>query len=188
MTTTMNFNNYDYLFKVVLIGESGVGKSSLMLRFTKIKTLELDDKLVKLQIWDTSGQERFRTITRSYYRGAKGIILVYDVTDRQSFDCIKDWMEETDRYCEKNCCSIVIGNKSDLESKREVPKEIGQLFAEQYGLKFIETSAKMNQNVNAMFRQISKQMKQSEIKNLDNNIKKVVKVEKDSQIQKSSCC
>ncbi|KAJ3423679.1 ras and ef-hand domain-containing protein [Anaeramoeba flamelloides] len=200
----MNFNNYDYLFKVLLIGESGVGKSSLMIRFTdeffmdshiatigvdfKIKTVNVDDKLVKLQIWDTAGQDRFRSITRQYYRGTKGVILVYDVTNRDSFERIKDWMEEIDRYGEKNCCSIVIGNKSDLESKREVPKEIGQLFAEQHGLKFIETSAKMNKNVDEMFEQISKQMKETEIKNIANNIKNVVKVEKSIKIKKSSCC
>eukprot|EP00923_Selenidium_pygospionis_P034802 GHVN01060536.1.p1 GENE.GHVN01060536.1~~GHVN01060536.1.p1 ORF type:complete len:147 (+),score=14.68 GHVN01060536.1:81-521(+) len=125
---------YNYLFKLLLIGDSGVGKSCLLLRFAddvytasfiatigvdfKIRTIEQDGKIIKLQIWDTAGQERFRTITSSYYRGAHGIIIVYDVTDRESFNNVKIWMQEIDKYAMESVNKLLVGNKSDLSSKR----------------------------------------------------------------------
>eukprot|EP01054_Gregarina_sp_Poly1_P011427 Gregarina_sp_Poly_1__11426@NODE_976_length_5498_cov_252_990794_g689_i0_p4_GENE_NODE_976_length_5498_cov_252_990794_g689_i0NODE_976_length_5498_cov_252_990794_g689_i0_p4_ORF_typecomplete_len142_score9_96Ras/PF00071_22/2_4e54Roc/PF08477_13/6e28Arf/PF00025_21/6_9e21SRPRB/PF09439_10/1_4e09Gtr1_RagA/PF04670_12/5e09MMR_HSR1/PF01926_23/3_7e06GTP_EFTU/PF00009_27/4_3e05Septin/PF00735_18/0_00014AIG1/PF04548_16/0_00029RsgA_GTPase/PF03193_16/0_15RsgA_GTPase/PF03193_16/6_9e02RsgA_GTPase/PF03193_16/32AAA_22/P len=125
---------YDYLFKLLLIGDSGVGKSCLLLRFAddnytesyistigvdfKIRTIELESKTVKLQIWDTAGQERFRTITSSYYRGAQGIIVVYDVTDRDSFDHVRQWMQEIERYAGNDVCRLLVGNKNDLTAKK----------------------------------------------------------------------
>jgi len=130
---TMNAD-YDYLFKLLLIGDSGVGKSCLLLRFSddtytdsyistigvdfKIRTIELDGKTIKLQIWDTAGQERFRTITSSYYRGAHGIIVVYDCTDLESFNNVKQWLEEIDRYACENVNKLLVGNKCDLTSKK----------------------------------------------------------------------
>uniref|UniRef100_A0A0M3ICE7 Ras-related protein Rab-1A n=1 Tax=Ascaris lumbricoides TaxID=6252 RepID=A0A0M3ICE7_ASCLU len=126
----------DYLFKLLLIGDSGVGKSCLLLRFAddtytesyistigvdfKIRTIELDGKTIKLQIWDTAGQERFRTITSSYYRGAHGIIVVYDITDQESFNNVKQWLQEIDRYACENVNKLLVGNKCDLTSKRAV--------------------------------------------------------------------
>ncbi|KAJ1496446.1 P-loop containing nucleoside triphosphate hydrolase protein [Baffinella frigidus] len=158
---------YDYLFKLLLIGDSGVGKSCLLLRFAddtytesyistigvdfKIRTLELDGKTIKLQIWDTAGQERFRTITSSYYRGAHGIIVVYDVTDQESFNNVKQWMNEIDRYANDKVNKMLVGNKCDLTSKRVVDTETAKEFADQLGIPFLETSAKNSHNVEQAF-------------------------------------
>lgn len=135
----MSTSEYDYLFKLLLIGDSSVGKSCLLLRFAddayvdtyistigvdfKIRTVELDGKSVKLQIWDTAGQERFRTITSSYYRGAHGIIIVYDVTDRESFNNVKQWLSEIDRYASDSVCKLLVGNKCDLVDSKVVDTE-----------------------------------------------------------------
>ena len=124
----------DYLFKVILVGNSGVGKSSLLVRFAddtftdnfmptigvdfKIRNNEVDGKVIKLQIWDTAGQERFKTIISSYYKGAHGIIVTYDITDRESFSAIQTWMAEVEKNCSDNISRILVGNKCDLESQR----------------------------------------------------------------------
>lgn len=158
---------YDYLFKLLLIGDSGVGKSCLLLRFAddtytesyistigvdfKIRTIDLDGKSVKLQIWDTAGQERFRTITSSYYRGAHGIIIVYDVTDQESFNNVKQWLHEIDRYACENVNKLLVGNKSDLTSKKVVSTETAKEFATSLGIDFLETSAKNASNVELAF-------------------------------------
>uniref|UniRef100_A0A7S4PH67 Uncharacterized protein n=1 Tax=Guillardia theta TaxID=55529 RepID=A0A7S4PH67_GUITH len=160
-------SEYDYLFKLLLIGDSGVGKSCLLLRFAddtytesyistigvdfKIRTLELDGKTVKLQIWDTAGQERFRTITSSYYRGAHGIIVVYDVTDQESFNNVKQWMNEIDRYANDKVNKMLVGNKSDLASKRAVDTSVAKEYADSLGIPFLETSAKDSTNVEQAF-------------------------------------
>ena len=133
----------DYLFKLLLIGDSGVGKSCLLLRFAddtytesyistigvdfKIRTIELDKKTIKLQIWDTAGQERFRTITSSYYRGAHGIIVVYDCTDQDSFNNVKQWLEEIDRYACDNVNKLLVGNKCDLTAKKVVDYPVAKV-------------------------------------------------------------
>lgn len=166
---------YDFLFKLLLIGDSGVGKSCLLLRFAddtytesyittigvdfKIRTVEIDGKTIKLQIWDTAGQERFRTITSSYYRGAHGIIVVYDVTDAESFNNVKQWLHEIDRYASENVNKLLVGNKSDLASKRAVSFEQGQEFASSLGIDFVETSAKNSTNVEKAFMVMSSQIK-----------------------------
>ncbi|XP_020531803.1 ras-related protein RIC1 isoform X2 [Amborella trichopoda] len=137
-------NEYDYLFKLLLIGDSAVGKSCLLLRFAddsyvdsyistigvdfKIRTVELDGKTVKLQIWDTAGQERFRTITSSYYRGAHGIIIVYDVTEMESFNNVKQWLNEIDRYASDNVSKLLVGNKCDLVENKVVDTEKAKAF------------------------------------------------------------
>lgn len=170
-----NMNNeYDYLFKLLLIGDSGVGKSCLLLRFAentytqdyistigvdfKIRTIELDGKVIKLQIWDTAGQERFRTITSSYYRGAHGIIIVYDVTEAESFNNVEQWLQEIDRYATNNVMKLLVGNKSDLTNKA-VDYAKAKEFADQRGIQFIETSAADNSNVEQAFILMSKQIK-----------------------------
>eukprot|EP01033_Poteriospumella_lacustris_P008633 gene8633-6218_t len=166
---------YDYLFKLLLIGDSGVGKSCLLLRFAddtytesyistigvdfKIRTIELDGKTIKLQIWDTAGQERFRTITSSYYRGAHGIIVVYDVTDLESFNNVKQWLHEIDRYASDNVNKLLVGNKSDLTTKRAVSFDQAKEFADSLGIEFVETSAKNSTNVEKAFMMMASQIK-----------------------------
>lgn len=165
---------YDYLFKLLLIGNSGVGKSCLLIRFAddtysdtyistigvdfKIRTVDLDGKTVKLQIWDTAGQERFRTITSSYYRGAHGIIIVYDVTDQQSFADVQIWLKEIARNAEEGVHQLLIGNKSDLHAKRVVPEASGQELAKHLGIPFMETSAKDAFQVEQAFMQMTQQI------------------------------
>jgi len=151
--------DFDQLFKVLLVGDSGVGKSSLLLRFTadtfddlsptigvdfKVKMMNLGGKRLKLTIWDTAGQERFRTLTSSYYRGAQGIILVYDVSRRATFTDLSDvWLKEVERYStNEDCIKMLIGNKGDLEEhERVVTKKEGIAFARQHGCLFLEASA-----------------------------------------------
>ena len=125
----------------------------------KIRTIELDAKTIKLQIWDTAGQERFRTITSSYYRGAHGIIVVYDVTDADSFNNVKQWLHEIDRYAAENVNKLLVGNKSDLTAKRVVSTEQGKEFADSLGIEFLETSAKTAANVEQAFLTMASQIK-----------------------------
>jgi Ras-related protein Rab-1A len=166
---------YDYLFKLLLIGDSGVGKSCLLLRFAdhtytesyistigvdfKIRTIELDGKTIKLQIWDTAGQERFRTITSSYYRGAHGIIVVYDVTDVESFNNVKQWLNEIDRYATENVTKLLVGNKCDLVNKKAVDYETAKDFADKLNIPFLETSAKNATNVEKAFLTMAAEIK-----------------------------
>jgi len=158
---------YDYLFKLLVIGDSGVGKSCLLLRFAddvysetyistigvdfKIRTVEIGGKTVKLQIWDTAGQEKFRTITSTYYRGAHGIAIVYDVTDSVSFNHLNMWLGEIERSAKDSVSKIIVGNKSDLSSKRVVDYNAGKEFADKLGIPFLETSAKNATNVEQAF-------------------------------------
>eukprot|EP00397_Hematodinium_sp_SG-2012_P015778 GEMP01016076.1.p1 GENE.GEMP01016076.1~~GEMP01016076.1.p1 ORF type:complete len:206 (-),score=42.41 GEMP01016076.1:2199-2816(-) len=166
---------YDYLFKLLLIGDSGVGKSCLLLRFAddtytesyistigvdfKIRTIEQEGKVVKLQIWDTAGQERFRTITSSYYRGAHGIIIVYDVTDRESFNNVKHWIQEIGRNAAEGVNKLLVGNKCDLQSKKAVSYDEGKDLADSLNIKFLETSAKNAHNVEEAFNTMGTEIK-----------------------------
>lgn len=159
--------DYDYLFKLVLIGDSGVGKSCLLLRFAddaftesyistigvdfRFRTVKIDQKTVKLQIWDTAGQERFRTITSAYYRGADGIIMVYDVTSGDSFEHVNDWLKEVNRYASEGTCKLLVGNKSDRTTDKVVTAEQAKEYADDLGIAFLETSAKSAQNVEEAF-------------------------------------
>ncbi|XP_076932298.1 ras-related protein Rab11D-like [Bidens hawaiensis] len=157
----------DYVFKVVLIGDSAVGKSQILARFAwnefsldskatigvefQTRTLVIQHKSVKAQIWDTAGQERYRAVTSAYYRGAVGAMLVYDITKRQTFDRIPRWLEELRNHADKNIVIILIGNKCDLEDARAVPTEDAKEFAEKEGLFFLETSALESTNVEDAF-------------------------------------
>eukprot|EP01103_Thecamoeba_quadrilineata_P003553 TRINITY_DN13316_c0_g1_i1.p1 TRINITY_DN13316_c0_g1~~TRINITY_DN13316_c0_g1_i1.p1 ORF type:complete len:209 (+),score=29.80 TRINITY_DN13316_c0_g1_i1:31-657(+) len=160
-------SGYDHLFKLLMIGDSGVGKSSLLVRFTddtyaetysctlsvdfKIRTIMMDGKRIKLQIWDTSGQERFRSITSSYYRGALGVIVVYDVTNQETFDNVKAWFDEIEKNVSPTVSKLLIGNKSDLESERVVSSTTGKELANNLQIPFLETSAKTAANVEQAF-------------------------------------
>jgi len=161
--------------KLLTIGDSGTGKSSVILRYTedqftpsfittigidyKIKNTTIDDgRKCKVQIWDTAGQERFRNITRAYYRGAQGIILVYDITDEQSFLNVIYWLEQIEKHATANPIVILLGNKSDLEQDREVTLERGQQLAKDYEILFFETSARKAININECFQSIIKQV------------------------------
>ena len=154
-----------------------MGKSSLLLRFAddtftesyistigvdfKIRTIELEGKTIKLQIWDTAGQERFRTITSSYYRGAHGIIITYDITELETFQNVKTWLQEIDRYASQNVCKLLVGNKCDLANKRAVSFERAQDFADQLCIPFLETSAKNATNVEQAFIKMASEIKRS---------------------------
>eukprot|EP00941_MAST-03F_sp_MAST-3F-sp1_P001178 g1178.t1 len=186
---------YDFLFKLLLIGDSGVGKSCLLLRFAddtytesyistigvdfKIRTIELDGKTIKLQIWDTAGQERFRTITSSYYRGAHGIIIVYDVTDMDSFQNVKAWLHEIDRYAAENVNKLLVGNKCDLKEKRAVEEAHAKEFADTLGITFLETSAKNATNVEHAFLRMASQIKANTVTDLKDDNRKTLHAGKD---------
>lgn len=157
----------DYVFKVVLIGDSAVGKSQILARFARdefsldskatigvefqTRTLVLQHKSVKAQIWDTAGQERYRAVTSAYYRGAVGALLVYDITKRQTFEHIPRWLEELRGHADKNIVIMLIGNKIDLDDQRAVATEDAKEFAEKEGLFFLETSALDSTNVETAF-------------------------------------
>ncbi|XP_020580437.1 ras-related protein RABC2a-like isoform X3 [Phalaenopsis equestris] len=165
-------SGYDYSFKILLIGDSGVGKRSLPVTFIshyvddltptigvdfKIKHLTVGGKKLKLTIWDTAGQERFRTITSSYYRNARGIFLVYDVTRRETFTNLSEiWAKEIELYStNQDCIKMLVGNKVDMESDRVVSREEGIAFAREYGCLFLECSAKTRANVERCFEELT---------------------------------
>lgn len=124
----------------------------------KIKTIEFDGRIVKLQIWDTAGQERYKTIATSYYKGAHGIIIVYDITNRASFEEVRNWLDEVDRSGSETVVKLLIGNKSDLEEKREVQTEEGRELANTLGINFVETSAKAAVNIDKSFNTLVQDM------------------------------
>ncbi|KAI9209000.1 GTPase [Polychytrium aggregatum] len=161
---------YDLIFKVVLIGDSGVGKSNLLARFTHkefnmdskstigvefaTRTLQIDGKNIKTQIWDTAGQERYRAITSAYYRGAVGALLVYDISKQQTFESVNRWLKELRDHADSNISVMLVGNKSDLKHMRTVPTEEAKQFATDNGISFIETSALDASNVELSLHQI----------------------------------
>ncbi|EEF42041.1 ras-related protein RABC1 [Ricinus communis] len=208
MELSPNQSDFEYLFKLLLIGDSGVGKSSLLLSFTsntfddlsptigvdfKVQYVTIGGKKLKLAIWDTAGQERFRTLTSSYYRGAQGIIMVYDVTRRDTFTNLSDiWAKEIDLYStNQDCIKMLVGNKVDKESERVVSKKEGIDFARQYGCLFIECSAKTRANVEQCFEELVLKILEtpSLLAEGSSGVKKNIFKQKPPQdVATSSCC
>ncbi|CAF1547637.1 unnamed protein product [Didymodactylos carnosus] len=180
----MATKNYDLLFKLLLIGDSGVGKSCILFRFSddsfntsfiqtigidfKIKTIELDSKKIRLQIWDTAGQERFHSITTSYCRGAMGIMLVYDVTQARSFQNMNKWLHSIDDQASDDVVKMLIGNKCDMVDERCIPKQRGELLAREHSIKFVETSAKDNINIEKSFYEMARLILKRTAGNINN--------------------
>ena len=199
---------YDYIFKVLLVGNSVVGNTSLILRYVdqiwndvfiptigvdfKVKSLEIENKSIKLQIWDTAGQERFRNVISSYFKGAHGILLIFDITSRDSFKELENWLAEVEKNASTQILKILIGNKCDLEEEREISKDEGEAFAMRNGMQYIETSAKINTNVNEAFEALSKIMVEYYSKKSSAiNENKTIKMNKGTDItipKKKKCC
>lgn len=179
--------NYDHVIKMLSIGDSGVGKSCLLLRFCddeftpsfistigidyKYRIIPIDGKRIRMNIWDTAGQERFKTITAAYYRGAMGIMLVYDVSDERSFQNVRNWMSNVEDLAAEDVDLILVGNKMDCSpQKRVVSTERGMELAQEYGLTFMETSAKSGENVDAAFTELARMVKKRLIDNCPNTL------------------
>ena len=166
----MEDDNYEIMFKVVLVGDSSVGKTNIMSKYLKnefhddskatvgvefgSKQFTVEGHTIKAQIWDTAGQERYKAITSAYYKGAKGAFVVYDITRKQSFDSVDRWINELRATADKKLSIIIIGNKSDLEDQRQVTKEQGEEKAKNNEVAFMETSARSGENLEKAFEQM----------------------------------
>ncbi|XP_021261822.1 ras-related protein Rab-39B-like [Numida meleagris] len=165
--------NFDYMFKILIIGNSSVGKTSFLFRYAddsftpafvstvgidfKVKTIYRNDKRIKLQIWDTAGQERFRSITRAYYRNSVGGLLLFDITNRRSFQNVHEWLEETKVHVQPyQIVFVLVGHKCDLDTQRQVTRHEAEKLAAAYGMKYIETSARDAINVEKAFTDLTR--------------------------------
>ena len=205
----MKKESYDLLFKLILIGDSCVGKSNILSKYLKnefdpnsratvgvefgTKNILINNKKIKIQIWDTAGQERYRSITSAYYKGAKGALIVYDITRRTSFDNIDKWISDLKLNGDKNICIIILGNKSDLADKREVTKEEGIKKSEMFKTAFLETSALNVDNIGKAFEEIIGQITQNNKNFFEDNDKKDMDKginldEIDKNNDKNKCC
>ena len=201
-------NNYDKLFRYIIVGDMAVGKSCILLQFTDnkfrvqheltigvefgAKTIELNNKTIKIQIWDTAGQEQFQAITRTYYKGAIGALLVYDITRRDTFTHVTKWLEEVKSNSSKHICVIVIGNKKAVEDKRQVTYEEGESFARENGLMFLETSAKTAFNVveafNLSAQAILNNIEKTGVDPTENKNKMKIENKQQEPVKKGGCC
>ncbi len=195
--------SYDMIMKLLLVGDSGVGKSCLLLRFVedkfnpsfittigidfKIRTIEVSGKRIKLQVWDTAGQERFRTITTAYYRGAMGIILVYDVTDERTFENIRTWFSTVNQHANDDAQLMLVGNKSDETDNRAITRQQGEALAKELNIPFIEASAKSNENVDEIFFQLATLIQDKVSQDQLNNEKGSLNVNQTAG-KSSGCC
>ncbi|XP_045890670.1 ras-related protein Rab-37-like isoform X2 [Micropterus dolomieu] len=196
--------NEDLTHKTILVGDSGVGKTSLLVQYDQgkfipgsftatvgigftNKVVDVDNLKVKLQIWDTAGQERFRSVTHAYYRDAQALLLIYDITSKQSFDNIRAWLSEVHEYAQKDVVIMLLGNKSDMAAERAVKMEDGEKLAKEYGVPFMETSAKTGVNVDLAFLAIAKELKHRATQQ-PNEPKFQIHDYVESQKHKSGCC
>ncbi len=204
----MENKEYDLLFKLILIGDSCVGKSNILLKYLKnqfnenskttigvefgTKNIIINNKRIKIQIWDTSGQERYRSITSAYYKGAKGALIVYDITRKNTFDNIDKWITDLKLNGDKNICIIILGNKSDLIDKREINKNDGIKKAEMYKTAFLETSALNGDNISKAFDELIEQIVINN-KNIfqddnENEIDKGINLNDEKNNNNKKCC
>ena len=182
----MDKDSYEFLFKLILIGDSSVGKSNILLQYLKgqfdpnskatvgvefgTKNIEINNKKIKIQIWDTAGQERYRSITSAYYRGAKGAFIVYDITRKTTFDNIDRWAADLKANGDDNISIVLIGNKLDLEDKREVQKDEGVKKSEEFKTAFMETSALNGDNIDKAFDELIEQIYQNNCSIIDDGV------------------
>ena len=211
-----NNDNYDLILKLVLIGDSGVGKTNILSRYNNNefslatqptvgvefgnKIIKKENKSIKLQLWDTAGRERYKAITNAFYKGSKGAFVVYDITRKSSFLNIDKWIGELKTNGSEDILIILVGNKSDLEDKREVSIEDGEKKAKQYGIAFCETSALQGKNIEYAFNILIDEIileienaKQKEMKNNKSNNKKkskgiMLNTNNDKNNKKKKCC
>ena len=193
---------FDVKYKIMVLGESKVGKTSLIKRYTKDqfggvylttvgmdfqdKIIEIEDKKVRLQVWDTAGQERFRNVTKSYFQSSQGLVLVYDITDRESFEKLNFWVDNIKNNAPENAKKILVGNKCDLANERQVSYEEGEKKASNYNIKFFESSAKEGTNVKEFFFYLANEIYQDEkTKGKDN--KKTVQLDSKKKGKKGCC-
>ena len=205
----MDKESYEFLFKLILIGDSSVGKSNILLQYLKgrfdanskatvgvefgTKNIEINNKKIKIQIWDTAGQERYRSITSAYYRGAKGAFIVYDITRKETFDNIDKWVADLKNNGDDNISIVLIGNKSDLDERREVSKEEGVQKSEEFKTAFMETSALNGDNIDKAFDELIEQIYQNNCSMIDDGDKveleeKGVNLNDEKEDNKNKCC
>ena len=214
---TNNTQKYNYLFKYIVIGSSGVGKSQIVQRFITDsfhetygatigaefgeKNIEIEDKIIRIQIWDTAGQERFRSITTAYYKNCVCAIIVYDIACRDSFKEVKDWIDNCKTYSPKTVLMALIGNKCDLKENRAISTEEGQELADKYGILFYESSAKDGTNIKEIFQKTGEKIYQNikegyyNLENIDCGIRSTifereslsVKLKKENRKEKKKC-
>ena len=200
----MNIQDVDHIFKVLIIGDSSVGKSNILLRFSdnifhdtflptigvdfKIRNVKMGDQTIKLNIWDTAGQERFKTITSTYYKGAHGIILAYDITDRESFNNVTNWLAEVKKHAGPPVIKLLVGNKCDLENERVVTAKEAKEFADSLGISFLETSAKQRVNIDEAFMTLTKQIYELLPETERRTDEKLTANKINKQTEKSGCC
>ena len=204
-------DDYDMIFKIILIGDSSVGKTNIMNKYLKnqfkedsratvgvefgSKQFVIDNRKIKAQIWDTAGQERYRAVTSAYYKGAKGAFIVYDVTRKETLDSVNRWISDILTTCDKNLTIILIGNKSDLEDQRQISKQQGEEKAKTYQLAFLETSALSGENlekafnmlINEIYEKCKSEFENTDYLNLGDSVEEI-QLKKDDSESENKCC